>query len=169
MIHLVNSFALHPLSLGSSYPTSVGYFSWLTHWYQRNGYQEWILCSPVDCLVWWSMILLPALGTQSLSLILAPPWSGQLGDNTGYCGLYTVHKFPCHHKQFGVIVTYSTHFILMIWLICLPYDDTPVHLIDVLNHEQTRKNTVNLLCGVTSQLQPAPTYQYDIGLMWPSG
>jgi uncharacterized membrane protein YcfT len=34
-------------------------------------------------IYWWLVKLLPVLGDRLLSLISAPPWSGN-GDNTGY-------------------------------------------------------------------------------------
>ncbi len=60
---------------------------------------------------WWLVHLLPTLGRCVLSLILAPPWSGH-SNYTGYFRGHTVHKFPWHHRHFGVMVTYSTHAIL---------------------------------------------------------
>jgi hypothetical protein len=89
--------------------------------------------------------------------ILAPPWSGQ-GDNTGYCRVFTVQEFPCHHQRVDVMVTYSTNLVLMSWLLCLLCDDTPIHPINNLDHEQERSNSVNLMREVTGQLQPAPNY-----------
>jgi hypothetical protein len=56
------------------------------------------------------------------------------------------------------MVTYSTNLILMSWLLCLFWDDTPVHPINNLDHEQERSNSVNLMREVTGQLQPAPNY-----------
>ena len=75
---------------------------------------------------WWLVKLLPVLGDRILSLILAPPWSG-IGDNTGYCQVFTVQEFPRHHRRKGVMVTYSKNFVLLNLLFCLLCDETPIH------------------------------------------
>jgi hypothetical protein len=58
------------------------------------------------------------------------------------------------------MVTYSTHLALMSSLLFLMCNDTPVHPIDTLNHEQARSNSINLMREVTGQLQPAPNFQH---------
>jgi hypothetical protein len=111
---------------------------------------------------WWLVKLLPVLGDRILSLILAPPWSGN-GDNTGYCQVFTVQEFPRHHRRTGVMVTYSKNFVLLNLLFCLLCDETPIHPIDTLDHEQARSNSINLMREVAGQLQPAPNYQRASG------
>jgi hypothetical protein len=58
-------------------------------------------------------------------------------------------------------MTYSTNLVLMSRLLCLLCDDTPVHPINNLDHEQERSNSVNLMREVTGQLQPASNYLYE--------
>jgi hypothetical protein len=77
-------------------------------------------------MYWWSVHLLPALGSQSLNFILAPPWSGK-SDNTVYCQKYTVQEYPHHHRRAGLMVTYPTHAMIMLIIWSLLRDDTPVH------------------------------------------
>jgi hypothetical protein len=48
---------------------------------------------------WWLVYLLPCLDQQALSLILAPPRS----TNNAYLPGHTIHKFPRHHRKFGVL------------------------------------------------------------------
>jgi hypothetical protein len=64
---------------------------------------------------WWLVHFLPTLGCCVLSRILAPPWSGH-SNYTGYCQGHTVHEFSWHHRHYGVMVTYSTHVILLFFL-----------------------------------------------------
>ncbi len=69
-------------------------------------------------LNWCLVHLLPTLCRCVLSLILAPPWSGH-SNYTGYFQGHTVHKLPWHHRRFGVMVTYSTHVILLFFFFSL--------------------------------------------------
>ena len=133
----------------------VGFLLGLGEMDNNSGYFSLLLI----VTYWWLTKLLPVLGNQFLSLILAPPWSGQ-GDNTGYCQVYTVQEFPHHHQHVGVMVTYSTHLAIMSSLLFLLCNDTPVHPIDTLIHEQARSNSINLMREVTGQLQPAPNFQH---------
>jgi type III secretory pathway component EscS len=58
----------------------VGFLIGLGEMDDNSGYFSLMLI----VIYWWLVKLLPVLGNRILSLILAPPWSGQ-GDNTGYC------------------------------------------------------------------------------------
>ncbi len=131
----------------------VGFLVGLIEMDNNSGYFSLMLI----VIYWWLVKLLPVLENRIFSLFLAPPWSGQ-GDNTGYCGIFTVQEFPHHHQHVGVMVTYLTTLVLMSWLLCLLCDGTPVHPIGNLDHEQERSNSVNLMREVTGQLQPAPNY-----------
>jgi hypothetical protein len=90
---------------------------------------------------WWLVHLLPTLCRRVLSHILAPPWSGH-SDYTGYFQGHTVHKFPRHHRCFGVMVTYSTHVILLFFFFSLLAVDLP-HPLDELT-QGTRRLVVNI-------------------------
>jgi hypothetical protein len=100
---------------------------------------------------WWTVHLLPALGSQSLNLILAPPWSGK-SDNTVYCQKYTVHEYPRHHQRAGLMVTYPTHAMIMLIIWSLLRDDTPAYPIVDLTRTQSSRHTVNLQREITSRL-----------------
>jgi hypothetical protein len=98
---------------------------------------------------WWLVHLLPTLCHHVLSLILAPPWSGH-SNYTGYFQGHTVHKFPWHHRRFGVMVTYSTHVILLFFFFSLLALDLP-HPLDELI-QGTRRLAVNLWREVSNHL-----------------
>ncbi len=98
---------------------------------------------------WWLVHLLPTLGRYVLLLILAPPWSGH-SNYTGYFQGLTVHKFPRHHRRFGVMVTYSAHVILLFFFFSLLAVDPP-HPLDELI-QGTRRSAVNLWREVSNHL-----------------
>ncbi len=92
-----------------------------------------------------------ALGSQSLNLILAPPWFGK-SDNTVYCQKYTVHEYTRHHQCAGLMVTYPTHAMIMFLIWSLLRDDTPAHPIVDLTYTRSSRHTVNLQPKITSRL-----------------
>ncbi len=98
---------------------------------------------------WWLVHLLRTLCRRVLSLILAPPWFGH-SNYTGYFQGHTVHKFPRHHRRFGVMVTYSTHVILLFLFFSLLAVDPP-HPLDKLI-QGTRRLPVNLRHEVSDHL-----------------
>ncbi len=104
---------------------------------------------------WWTVHLLPALGSQSFNLILAPPYS-RMSDKRVYCMKYTVHKYPCLHWRVGLMVTYPAHAMIMLLIWSLLHDDTPAHPIVDLPCTWSSRHTVNLQRDITSWLQPAP-------------
>jgi hypothetical protein len=58
-----------PLPLG----LLVGSLAGIGEMNNNNGYFALVMI----VVYWWSVHLLPALGSQSLNLILGPPWSGK--------------------------------------------------------------------------------------------
>ncbi len=103
----------------------------------------------LDVVYWWLVHLWPTLGRRVLSLILAPPWSGH-SNYTGYFQGHTVHKFLWHHRRFGVMVTYSTHVILLFFFFSLLAVDPP-HPLDELI-QGTRRLAANLWREVSNHL-----------------
>jgi hypothetical protein len=77
----------------------------------------------------------------------------------GFCQQHTVYRCPRHHRRVGLMVTYSTHAVVMLPIGHLLCDNTPAHPIFTLTHGQSLGHAVNLQCEVTGQLQPAPDYQ----------
>jgi hypothetical protein len=110
---------------------------------------------------WWLVHLLPTLGQCVLSLILAPPWSGH-NNYTGYCQGHTVHKFPRHHRRFGVMVTYLTHVILLFFFFSLLAVDPPHPLDDLI--QDTMRLTVNLWHEVSDYLHKRSTVNWQCGV-----
>jgi hypothetical protein len=110
---------------------------------------------------WWLVYLLPTLGCRVLSLILVPPWSGH-SNYTGYIQGHTVHEFPRHHRRFGVMVTYSTHVILIFFFFSLLAVDLP-HLLDELI-QGTRRLVVNLQCEVSNHLHKRSPVNWQCGV-----
>ncbi len=98
---------------------------------------------------WWSVHLLPTLGRCVLSFILAPLRSGH-SDYTGFFQGHTVHEFPWHHRRLGVMVTYSTHVILLFFFFNLLAVDLP-HPLDELI-QGTRRLAINLWREVSDHL-----------------
>ncbi len=108
---------------------------------------------------WWLVYLLPLLGQQALSLILAPTQS----PNDAYCQGHTVHIFPRHRQKFGVFVTYSTHVIVLTFVISL-LSVMPPHPINelILND---KNSTVNQRQDISSHLlQEVSTVSWDHGV-----
>jgi hypothetical protein len=98
---------------------------------------------------WWLVHLLPTVCRRVISVILAPPWSRH-SNYTGYFQGHTVHEFPRHHRRFGVMVTYSTHVILLFFFFSLLAADPP-HPLDELI-QGTRRLAVNLWREVSNHL-----------------
>ena len=109
---------------------------------------------------WWLVYLLPLLGQQALSLILAPTRS----PNDAYCQGHTVHTFPRHRQKFGVFVTYSTHVIVLIFVRSL-LSVTPPHPINELIVND-KNSMVNLRQDISSHLlQEVSTVSWDHGVL----
>ncbi len=108
---------------------------------------------------WWLVHLLPLLGQQALSLILAPTWS----PNDAYCQGHTVHTFPRHRQKFVVFVTYSTHVIVLIFVRSL-LSVTPPHPINELIVND-KNSMVNLRQDISRHLlQEVSTVSWDHGV-----
>jgi hypothetical protein len=107
---------------------------------------------------WWLVYLLPCVGQQALSLILAPPRS----TNNAYLPGHTIHKFPRHHRKFGVFVTYSTQVIVLAYITGL-LNVAPPHPIDgmILNNKNP---VVDLQQNISHYLLPE-TINWDKGVL----
>ena len=107
-------------------------------------------------IYWWLVYLLPLLGHQALSLILAPTWL----PNNAYCQGHMVHTFPQHRQKFGVFVTYSTHVIVLIFVRSL-LSVTPPHPINELI---VMTRTQWSICARISQVIFFRKYQRSVGI-----
>jgi hypothetical protein len=110
---------------------------------------------------WWLVYLLPTLCQRVLSLILAPPWS-EHSNYTGYFQGHTVHEFPWHHRCFGVMVTCSTHVILLFSFFSLLAVDLP-HPLDELIWG-TRRLAGNLWREFSDHLHERPPVNWQFSV-----
>jgi hypothetical protein len=110
-------------------------------------------------IYWWLVYLLPHLGHQTLSLILAPPWS----PNDAYCQGHMVQTFPQHYQKFGVFVTYSTHVIVLSFVLSLLSVASP-HPINKLI-KNNMHSMVDLRRDISSHLLEESTVSWDQGVL----
>ncbi len=110
-------------------------------------------------IYWWLVYLLPLLGHQALSLVLAPPRS----PNNAYCQGHTVQTFPQHHQKFVVFVAYSTHIIVLSFIMSL-LNVAPPHPINEMIINNTH-SLVDLQQDISSYLLQESTASWDHGVL----
>jgi hypothetical protein len=125
-------------------------------------------CFTLICVVtyWWSVYLLPCLGYNILSQLLATPRS----PTCVYLSSHTIHIFPCHHRKFGVFVTYPLHALVLAYVTCtsqrtevIPHPIDDMAIINIRSEINLRQSlspyllpyTINMETEITMSCAPS--------------